>query len=70
MNEQRVSGQLDGSAKKEDPEVFELVFDEVADEDSSLGELGLDAQGLSILGVKDEVTGIPCDLIVPSVPAA
>lgn len=65
MSEQKVRGERDIGLQKEDPESFEFVYDEVAEEDVSLDELGLDAEGLGIVAAKDDVTGGSCDIIVP-----
>ncbi|OIW34311.1 hypothetical protein CONLIGDRAFT_1030 [Coniochaeta ligniaria NRRL 30616] len=64
--EERRGGQRDvSSTGRDDADEFEFVFDEVADEDLGLEELGVDAGGLTLVSARNEVTGLPCDIIVP-----
>lgn len=65
MNEGERSGQREPSNEQDLPEAFEFLFDEVADEDLSLHELGLDGEGLVLQEGRDEVTGLPCNFIMP-----
>ncbi|KAK3298741.1 uncharacterized protein B0H64DRAFT_386048 [Chaetomium fimeti] len=58
------SGQRDASAKQDGPEAFQFVYDEVAEEDLSLDELGYDGEGLTLVGTSDEITGEPCNVIM------
>lgn len=58
-------GQREDTPDEDDPEAWEFVFDEVADEDLSLDELGLDGEGLTLVEGNNDVLGQACDIIVP-----